>query len=58
MDNENVKDNLTKEEILSMIKEIKALKSPFGNYGEWYDGQNDVLQIVLKYCIKQKDNGE
>ena len=56
MDNENVKNNLTKEEILSMIKEIEALKSPFGNYGEWYDGQNDVLKIVIKYCIKQKDN--
>jgi len=53
MDNKNIKNNLTKEEMLSMIKEIETLKCPFGNYGEWYDGQNDVLKIVLKYCMRE-----
>lgn len=51
-----IKDNIAKQDIANMIEEITNLESPFGGYGEWYDGKDDALKIVCKYCMKYCDS--
>jgi hypothetical protein len=45
-----------KFKVLDKIRaEIEALESPFGSYGEWYDGRADCLEIIDKYKAESED---
>jgi len=44
-----------KADVLDKIRaEIETLESPFGSYGEWYDGRADCLKIIDKYRKEQE----
>lgn len=37
------------EKIEDIRAEIKALDSPFGSFGEWYDAINECLNVIDKH---------